>query len=255
MRIRLSAPTRAGTGAGFGSRPSGEPRLPATDSAAELGPVEQLVLRGDGLTTTSLEILTGKEITVRVRRHWRLHLPAQTETTDAVIDGYADFGGNPFDAYITVGYQDLDCAAGDDLLIREVLLCGANGVTYGTASVFAALDRLPPDVAHQLATTDAPIGKLLVRAGIQVKRELRRWGMLRAGDFAAHLGPTVDPESRVPSRTYRMRDMTTGQPITLITEWFAPLLFELVATWGGLSNEIPRPHYADNARRAHNTAP
>jgi chorismate-pyruvate lyase len=208
-------------------RPLGVLRLPASDGATGLGPVEQLVLRGDGLTTTSLEILTGHEIYVEVRRHWQVRLPEQVETGVATFDDYAGFGAEAFNAYVTVGYQDLECAAGQDLLIRQVLLRGMDGVTYGTASLFAVIDRLPPDVAHQLATTGVPIGKLLVRAGKQVERELRSWGLFRAGDFAAHLGPGVEPESRVPARTYRMRSMTTGEPLTLITEWFAPRLFDL----------------------------
>jgi chorismate-pyruvate lyase len=215
---------------------TGVPWTPAQDAesrpgrlapAGRLGPVEQLVLRGDGLTTTSLEILTGREITVRVRRHWRLRLPPPTDQAAAAFDGYADFGSDTLAAFVTVGYQDLDCSAGDDMLIREVLLCGDDGVSYGTASVFAVLDRLPPDVAHQLATTGEPIGKLLVRAGIQVRRELRRWGLFRAGDFAAHLGPTVGADSQVPGRTYRMRNMSDDEPLTLITEWFAPRLFNV----------------------------
>jgi chorismate-pyruvate lyase len=226
MRIRPATALEGRTGAGMPwIRPAA--RAARTVGTARLGPVEQLVLRGDGLTTTSLEILTGHEITVRVRRHWRLRLPAVAEPATAAFDGYADFGTDTLDAFVTIGYQDLDCAAGDDLLIREVLLCGDDGVNYGTASVFAVLDRLPPDVAHQLATTGAPIGKLLVRAGVQVRRELRRWGLFRAGDFAAHLGPTVGADSRVPARTYRMCGVTSGEPLTLITEWFAPRLFEV----------------------------
>ncbi|OHV39864.1 hypothetical protein BCD49_09690 [Pseudofrankia sp. EUN1h] len=195
-------------------------------AAPRLGRVEQLVLRGDGLTTTSLEILTGHEITVRVRRHWRLALPAQAERAYDIFDGYTGPGADTLAAYSTVGYRDLGGVPGDDLLIREVLLCGDDGVIYATASLFAVLDRLPPDVAHRLATTGAPIGKLLVRAGIQVKREIRRWGHFPAGDFAAHLGPAVQADTRVPARTYLMRSMVTGEPLTLITEWFAPRLFD-----------------------------
>jgi len=191
-----------------------------------LGRVEQLVLRGDGLTTTSIEILTGRDIIVRVRRHWRLALPSEAEGVSDLLDTYTGTGLDPHAAYTTVGYQDLGGVPGDDVLVREVLLCDHDGVIYATARLFAALDRLPPVVAHQLATTDAPIGKLLVRAGIQAGREIRHWGYCPAGDFAAHLGPTIRSESRVPARTYLMRDTATGKPLTLITEWFAPRLFQ-----------------------------
>jgi chorismate-pyruvate lyase len=199
----------------------GRVATPSPAAAPGLGRVEQLVLRGDGLTTTSLEILTGRDITVRVRRHWRMTLPASP-----VADSYTGTNVAAPAACSTVGYQDLGGLPGDDLLIREVLLCDSDGVIYATASLFAVLDRLPPDVARRLATTGAPIGKLLVRAGIQSTREIRRWGLLPAGDFAAHLGPAVRAETRVPARTYLMRSMETGMPLTLITEWFAPRLFD-----------------------------
>lgn len=122
-----------------------------------LGRVEQLVLRGDGLTTTSIEILTGRDIIVRVRRHWRLALPSEAEGVSDLLDTYTGTGLDPHAAYTTVGYQDLGGVPGDDVLVREVLLCDHDGVIYATARLFAALDRLPPVVAHQLATTDAPI--------------------------------------------------------------------------------------------------
>ncbi len=198
----------------------------------KLGPLEQLVLRGDGLTTTSLEILTGREITVRIRRQQRFPLivPEQCGyTTDARransdprfedLDAYTDL-----DTYTDSGLHDLDGRPGDDLLIREVFLIGDDGVIYGTASVLAIVNRLPTDVTRDL-DTEEPIGRLLVRAALPVVRELRSWGRLPAGDFAAHLGSGLSAESRVPARTYRMRAMLTGHPLTLITEWFSPRLF------------------------------
>ena len=42
----------------------------ATDQVRGLGRLEQLVLRGDGLTTTSLQVLTGEQVTARPLQHW-----------------------------------------------------------------------------------------------------------------------------------------------------------------------------------------
>ncbi|WP_131769826.1 chorismate--pyruvate lyase family protein [Candidatus Protofrankia californiensis] len=204
----------------------------ATETSSKLGPLEQLVLRGDGLTTTSLEILTGRQITVRIRRQQRFPLTVPGQPSYAADTRGAN--GDPrfndlsiytdLDTCTDIGLHDLDGETGDDLLVREVLLTGDNGVVYGTASVLAIVNRLPTDVARDL-DTEEPIGRLLVRAALPVVRELQSWGQLPAGDFAAHLGSDLSPESRVPARTYRMRDMLTGHPLTLITERFAPRLF------------------------------
>jgi hypothetical protein len=218
------------TGPGRAARPAAASTsppavVPTAPPSTAIGRVEQLVLRGDGLTTTSIEILTGHEVTVRVRRQWRFPLPTPSAPAGEPIDGFAGLGLGDADAYAGVGFADLDAEAGDDMLIRDVVLIGDNDVTYGTATVYAVVNRLPEEVAHRLATTTDPIGKLLVRAGEPVRRELRHWGLLRAGDFAAHLGPGIRPGSRVPARTYRMVNMLTQRPVTMITEWFAPRLF------------------------------
>ncbi|WP_242606445.1 chorismate--pyruvate lyase family protein [Protofrankia symbiont of Coriaria ruscifolia] len=184
------------------------------------------------MTTTSLEILTGRQITVRIRRQQRFPLivPGQPSyaadtrgtNSDPRFDDLSIY--TDLDTYTDIGLRDLDGEAGDDLLVREVFLTGDNGVVYGTASVLAIVNRLPTDVTRDL-DTEEPIGRLLVRAALPVVRELQSWGRLPAGDFAAHLGSDLSPESRVPARTYRMRDMLTGRPLTLITERFAPRLF------------------------------
>ncbi|WP_242605702.1 chorismate pyruvate-lyase family protein [Frankia sp. Cppng1_Ct_nod] len=210
---------------------------PTVEATPGLGWIEQLVLRGDGLTTTALEILT-----VRVRRQQRIPLDPSADQDRAAGDpSHPDLAFGDTETYSDIGIRDLDCETGDDLLIREVLLTGDDGVTYGTASVLAVVNRLPVDVTRGLAETEEPIGKLLVRAALPVVRELRAWGLLPAGDFAAHLGPGIDGQSRVPARTYRMRGMLTGRPLTLITEWFAPRLF--TEKPGGPDLQAARSHH------------
>ena len=207
---------------------SDDPAAPpsgAAPPASTIGRVEQLVLRGDGLTTTSIEILTGREVTVRVRRQWRFPLPTQGAPASEPLGGFAGLDLGDVDGYARAGYDDLEAEEGDELLIRDVVLVGDDDVVYGAATVYAVAGRLPAQVVHRLATTTDPIGKLLVRAGEPIRRELREWGLLPAGDFAAHLGPDVRPDSRVPARTYRMVSMTSQRPVSMITEWFAPRLF------------------------------
>ncbi|MFB6395197.1 chorismate--pyruvate lyase family protein [Polymorphospora lycopeni] len=190
-----------------------------------LGRVEQLVLRGDGLTTTSLEILTGRVITVRVRAHWRLPLHADLHAMAPGDEVYTGLDAPDLSWFAAVGADQLDARPGDDLLVREVLLTGDDGVDYGAASLVAALDRLPAPVAHRLATTDEPIGRMLARNQVPVTRELRHWGLRRVGARGATLGADLAADAPVPARTYRMRLVRTGRPLALITEWFAPRVF------------------------------
>lgn len=207
----------------YGSRITG-----ATDTFPGLGRIEQLVLRGDGLTTTSLEILTGSEISVRVRRHWRLPLPDRVDDVraDHLACAYTGMDDSGVARSVSIAVETLGAAPGSDIIVREVLLTGDDGVNYGASHVVAVLGRLPATLAHQLATTDIPIGKLLVRASIPVRRELRRWGLTAAGFRAAALDPRLDPHTPVPSRSYLMRLVDRGEPLAAFTEWFAPHVFE-----------------------------
>ncbi|GAA2512900.1 chorismate--pyruvate lyase family protein [Pilimelia columellifera] len=190
-----------------------------------LGRLVQLVLRGDGLTTTALEILTGQPVQVVVRQHCRQPLPSA---------GAADAPGYTGVLGVDAGDEAaaLELTAGDDVLVREVLLIGADGLRYGAARLVAAAGRLPTPLAHRLATTDEPIGRLLAAAGVPVVRQLRDWGLRRAGDRAPLLVGDLLPDARVPARTYLMR-LRDGAPLALITEWFAPTVFAADHPTGG----------------------
>ena len=197
----------------------------ATDEFLGMGRVEQLVLRGDGLTTTSLEILTGDRITVVVDGHWRLTVPDDGALHPSTSSMHFDLDSPDVEDYLAMGLLELQVSAGDLLLIRDVLLVGAGGRrVHGSAEVVALLDGLSERVAEALATTDQPIGRLLRDNGVQVTRELRRWGHLPAGRQAARLGEGLTPSSRVPARTYLMR-LASGKPLALLTERFAPHVF------------------------------
>lgn len=135
--------------------------------------------------------------------------------------GSLSYAGGPL-----AGVEELDLRPGEELLIRRVHLTDAVSTVYAVAEVVAVLNRLPAACAEVLLTTPTPLGKGLVAAGVAFTRELRRWGGYPAGGLAATLGPTLDATSVVPGRTYRMVSMETGEPLTVITEWFAPRVFE-----------------------------
>ena len=128
--------------------------------------------------------------------------------------------------YLFAGRQQLAAGPGDVLLIREVLLSGLTGAVHGTAEVVALLDRLSPPVAQGLSATDQPIGRLLREHGVPVSRELQSWGLQAAGPQHLRLGPNLDATSRVPARTYVMRLSDTREPLAVLTEWFAPHVFD-----------------------------
>lgn len=212
------------------TRPLG---LAATDALAGLGRVEQLVLRGDGLTTTSLEILTGDRIDVVVDGHWQMTVPP---SRGGLLPGgtlHFDQEGPDVDGYLALAVNDLGASAGDAVLVREVLLVGVAGRVHGAAEVVAIRRQLPDAVVAALAATSAPIGRLLRDHGVPVVRELSRWGFVRAGSRAGRLGDGLLPGSRVLGRTYQMRHATTGEPVAVLTERFCPHVFSADPVDGG----------------------
>lgn len=200
-------------------------RTGATDELPGLGRVEQLVLRGDGLTTTSLEILTGERIDVIVDGHWHLTV---SDTDERLPGGTMNFDldGPDVDGYLATGLTDLAARVGDVLLVREVLLVGQSGTVHGSAEVVALAAELPEPVSEALATTSQPIGRLLRDHGVPVSRALKRWGFTRAGRQAARLEPGLVPTSKVLGRTYVMTLLGSGHAIAALTERFSPHVFQ-----------------------------
>ena len=180
-----------------------------TEYASAAEALRLMVLRGDGLTTTSLEILTGREIGIQLVGQRSVLV---TEPARARADG--------------ARARALEVRSRDELLIRRVNLTDAGSTVYAVASTVAVLNRMPATVAHALVETPMPFGKALAADGVAVTRELRRWGGYRAGWFAGALGPTLTPASVVAGRTYRLLSSETGEPLAVITERFAPRLFD-----------------------------
>lgn len=203
---------------------------PATDEVPGLSRVTQLVLRGDGLTTTSLEILTGRPITVRVLAHWVWHMGDGLEAlAPAEVPHTAAYSGLvPHDAGTgaRMAHGHLRARDRERLLIREILLVDDRGAVHGASAVVAVLDRLDPRVARSLARSDEPIGRTLHAHSVPVTRELLRWGLRPAGRRAHQLPSAASPEQRIPARDYLMRLVATGEPLAVFTEWFDPALFD-----------------------------
>jgi len=193
-----------------------------TEYASAAEALRLMVLRGDGLTTTSLEILTGRQI--------RIQLLGQQTVLVAEPAGGHDDGAARGLAPVAHGRPTcvggLDVRPGDELLIRRVNLMDAASTVYAVARTVAVLNRMPATVAQTLFTTPMPFGKALAADGVAVTRELRRWGGYRAGRSAPALGPTLTAASVVPGRTYRLLSSGRGEPLAVITEWFAPRLFD-----------------------------
>jgi chorismate-pyruvate lyase len=200
----------------------------ATDEFAGLGRVEQLVLRGDGLTTTSLEILTGQRVTVEVLGHCVVAVP-EPGPRSAVLGLATETDGSDAESHLAAARVRLDAAIGDLVLIREVLLVGSGQDVLGCAEVVALSRELPMPVAHALSTTDQPLGRLLNEHDVPVRRELHRWGLLPAGPQAHRLSPALDASSRVPGREYVMRNASTGRTFGLLVERFSPHVFSPAA--------------------------
>lgn len=195
-----------------------------TDYRSASEALRLVVLRGDGLTTTSVETLTGREIGIRLQGQRKIRV---TESAAEQDDDSTAYAGLEFDADGPLwGAEELETRVGDELLIRRVHLTDGGGTVYAVGEVVAVLNRLPATFAEAIQTTDIPLGKGLVAAGVPFVRELCRWGGYKAGELAGTLGPALHENSVVPARTYRMVSMETREPLTVITEWFAPRLFE-----------------------------
>lgn len=202
----------------MGERPT--PVAPATDDLPGLGRLVQLFLRGDGLTTTSLQVLTGDRITVDVLRH-EVQASAVGRSDGSAYTGVA---AHAPDAQVGDAFDELDLDGTEPLLRREVLLRGRQ--VWGASTVVAVLDRVPSSVARSLATTDEPIGRALHAAGMPTSRELRAWGLVPADRWTGRLSAVTSPSTRIPRRAYVMRSVADARPVAHFVEWFSPAIFD-----------------------------
>ena len=197
----------------------------ATDRLVGLGRLEQLVLRGDGLTTTSLEVLTGEQVTARPLQHW---VVAATDDLSGAAGGANPYTGTAslaVAAELRRAHDVLELLPEESLLVREVLLRGASQV-WATSSVSCVLDRLPETVMRTLSTSEAPIGRTLHEAGVVTSRKLTGWGRRPAGRWASQLVGVRSESELIPGREYVMTLPLDGRPLGYFVEWFSPALFD-----------------------------
>lgn len=202
----------------------------ATDRLPGLGRLEQLVLRGDGLTTTSLEVLTGERVTARPLQHWVV--AASHDLSAGGADPYTGTASLAVAAELRRAHDLLELVPEESLLVREVLLRGASRV-WATSSVSCVLDRLPTSVVRVLSTSDAPIGRTLHEAGVVTGRRLTGWGRRPAGRWATHLAGVRSEADPVPGREYVMTLPGDGRPLGYFVEWFSPAVFDPPSGWDG----------------------
>ena len=203
----------------------------ATDRLPGLGRLEQLVLRGDGLTTTSLHVLTGEQVGSLPLQHW---VVSASDDLAAVGDAspYTGTAGSAVAAELRRAHELLELRPDESLLVREVLLRGTAQV-WATSAVSAVLDRLPESVMRTLSTSEAPIGRTLHEAGVVTARRLTGWGRRPAGRWAAHLAGVRSEAELVPGREYVMTLPVDGRPLGYFVEWFSPALFDAPAQPNG----------------------
>ncbi|WP_235738092.1 chorismate pyruvate-lyase family protein [Nocardioides alcanivorans] len=184
------------------------------------------MLRGDGLTSTSLRVLTGDIISVQVRAHWVLGAHDDLAALSGAEDAYTGITADRIDTQVARAQEMLRPAETESLLIREVLLTGGRQRVWGASTVVAVLDRLPEQIVASLAATDRPIGPALHESGVLTTREIRQWGLVPAGRWAGILAGLWSPEEQIPSRDYLMRAANDGCPLAHFVEWFSPAVFE-----------------------------
>jgi chorismate-pyruvate lyase len=106
---------------------------------------------------------------------------------------------------------------GTPVVRRTVVIRGAgSGRIFLHAESLLVLERLAPDIRHELLATAKPIGKLIREHKIESYRELLGAVNEAAGSRAAALG--IDPAEELVARTYRIH--FGGQPAIQITERF-----------------------------------
>lgn len=197
----------------------------ATDRLAGLGRLEQLVLRGDGLTTTSLEVLTGEQVTAHPLQHWVVAATDDLSAAGGGANPYTGTASSAVAAELRRAHDVLELLSAESLLVREVLLRGETQV-WATACVSCVLDRLPEAVVRTLATSEAPIGRTLHEAGVVTSRKLTGWGRRPAGRWANQLAGVESETELIPGREYVMTLPLDGRPLGYFVEWFSPVLFD-----------------------------
>lgn len=105
--------------------------------------------------------------------------------------------------------------------IRKVVLRGrSSGRNYVYAKSALALDRLPPDLRHELDTTERSIGELCLAYLSGTRKELLEVNFTAEADFELDFGERLT----IASRTYRL--CSENHPLMVIREYLPSSLDE-----------------------------
>lgn len=156
---------------------------------AELEPIQRVLLVADGTVTHLLEAHALEPIDIVV-------LGQQSRRLD-------------------VEHPWLVAAPGTEVYERQVVLCGRrSAVIYLYAVSTIAMDRIPVEVARGLEQKHEGIGQLLLRSGLESRRE-RLWHGVEQLDSPPE---PIRGWGEVLSRAYRI--ISGGRPLMLIEEKF-----------------------------------
>lgn len=162
----------------------------AGDEIHQLNRDLRILIATNGTLTRILGVVTGEEIVVQI-------VEQQIHPHD--IDQW-------------------DQLSGGRILQRRVLLKGSTtGRRFVGAESLVAVDLLPPTIAANLTSTDAPIGEIMAASRLESFKEPADIWVAESPDWLA--AATDQPaQSRTVSRRYRI--IIESQPVIVITEHF-----------------------------------
>ncbi|MFO7966523.1 MAG: chorismate pyruvate-lyase family protein [Archaeoglobaceae archaeon] len=153
---------------------------------AQPNPIHKILLTTDGSITTILEAITGKQIKVETVE--QKIIQADKETAQQLNIEQGD----------EVNYRVVNLKAGEDIV--------AHAVSH------TPLKRLKEDFREDLMKADLPIGNIINKHQLEVRREIN-WGRIEPADSL-----TIFDEDRILSRNYSI--IHNGDILINITEYF-----------------------------------
>ena len=110
---------------------------------------------------------------------------------------------------------------GDNVNYRVVDII-SSGDVVGRATSYTPIRRMSREFMRDLMKADVPIGEIIRRHRMEVRREIRWWGIVEAGELADVFGIAMDEEVMV--RNYHI--FHGGNVLINITEHFPLSKFE-----------------------------
>ncbi len=152
---------------------------------AKLNPIHKILLTTDGSITTILEAITGE--TINVETVEQKVVQADSSIAELLNIGIGD----------QVNYRMVNLKAGEYIV--------AHAISY------TPLKRLKESFREDLMKADLPIGKIIKKHQLEVRREIN-WGKIDKNEL------TIFHEDRILSRNYNI--IHDGDILINITEYF-----------------------------------